>query len=81
MAFRMSTLIPALKVWASGLIGIVAATAGSALRQYAGWDILDDLLAYAVTALSSAVAYLVPPAARDIIIRADGLARGIGRGA
>ncbi|MGF7178415.1 hypothetical protein FHS63_006221 [Azospirillum doebereinerae] len=44
-------------------------------------DIPDDVLTYAVTALSAAIAYLVPPAARDIIVRADVVAREIGQGA
>ncbi|WP_377811881.1 hypothetical protein ABNQ38_36690 (plasmid) [Azospirillum sp. A29] len=78
MAFRMASLIPARKVWASGLAGVVAATAGAALRQYAGVDIPDEVLAYGVTAISSATAYMVPPAARDIIVHADEVVRGTG---
>jgi len=81
MAFRMASLIPARKVWASGLAGVVAASTGAALRQYAGIDIPDDVLAYGVTAFSSATAYMVPPAARDIILHADQAAREIGGGA
>lgn len=70
----------ACKVWASGLAGVVAATAGAALSQYADIDIPDDVLAYGVTADSSATAYMVPPAARDIIVHADKVVRGIGGG-
>ncbi|MBP2310705.1 hypothetical protein GBZ48_35590 [Azospirillum melinis] len=81
MAFRMASLIPARKVWASGLAGVVAPTAGAALRQYAGVDIPGDVLAYGVTAVSSATAYIVPLAARDIILHADQAAREIGGGA
>lgn len=78
MAFRMASLIPARKVWASGLAGVVAATVGAALRQYAGIDIPDDVLAYGVTAVTSATAYMVPPAARDIIVRTDEVTRALG---
>lgn len=80
MAFRMASLIPARKVWASGLAGVVAATGGAALRQYAGVDIPDEVLAYGVTAVSSVTAYMVPPAARDIILHADEAVREIGSG-
>ncbi|MCG5238374.1 hypothetical protein ACIU1J_32310 [Azospirillum doebereinerae] len=78
MSFRMATLIPARKVWAGGLAGVAAATIGTLLRQYLGLDIPAELIAYAVTGFSSAVAYLVPPAARDAIARADTMAREFG---
>lgn len=43
----MTSLIPAHR--GLGLAGVMAATAGAALRQYAGVDIPDDVLAYGVT--------------------------------
>ncbi|MBP2233407.1 hypothetical protein J2847_006745 [Azospirillum agricola] len=76
----MASLIPARKVWAGGLSGVAVALLGVALRQGLGWDIPDDALSIIVSLVTPSVAYLVPPAARDLIVRADAVAREIGEG-
>ncbi len=81
MMFRMSTMIPARKVWAGGLAGVAAAVIASLLRQYADVDVSADLIGYIIAGIVPSVAYLVPPAARDVIVRADEVARQVGQGA
>ncbi|KAA1057145.1 hypothetical protein [Azospirillum argentinense] len=81
MTFRMSTLIPARKVWAGGLAGVAAAVIASLLRQHADLDIPADVISGGIALLVPSVAYLVPPAARDVIVKADEVARQVGQGA
>ncbi|AWJ92629.1 hypothetical protein Sp245p_26300 (plasmid) [Azospirillum baldaniorum] len=79
MMFRMSTMIPARKVWAGGLAGVAAAVIASLLRQYADVDVSADLIGYIIAGIVPSVAYLVPPSARDAIVKADEVARQVGK--
>jgi hypothetical protein len=76
----MASLIPARKVWASGLAGIAAAILSALLREYAGLDIPSDTSALIIAMIVPAVGYLVPPAARDVVMEVDKAVRTLGQG-
>lgn len=67
----METNLPTRKLWSGGLAGIAALGIVWASRRYLQFDI-DPVVAGAfVLSAAKAVAYLVPPAARDRIIALD----------
>lgn len=67
----METAVPARKVWAGGLAGLATAAIIYLSQRYLGYALDPATASVAVLAVAKAVAYLVPPAARDKIVELD----------
>ena len=62
---------PTRKLWTGGLAGLGAMGVVYVGRRYLNWDVDPELAMVIVLASAKSVAYLVPPAARDQILKVD----------